>query len=139
MQDLLSRAQNYINFEEKMLGEKTERVKALTRKKERSNEEKGPKGGYLEYIVLNTSRERILKECFNSELDDAGIRYPKGIKENSRTDKGRFCKFHMSPRHDAKECIQLKDAIEEQIRQGKLNKYTNESKREDYVKEIRFV
>ncbi|MCI84368.1 hypothetical protein A2U01_0105646, partial [Trifolium medium] len=36
MQDLLSRAQNYINYEEKMLGEKPDKAKTQPRKDERA-------------------------------------------------------------------------------------------------------
>ncbi|MCI67844.1 hypothetical protein A2U01_0089103, partial [Trifolium medium] len=66
MQDLLSRAQNYINYEEKMLGEKPDKVKTQARKEERVREERGhraPRGGYPEYTPLNTSMEKILQEC----------------------------------------------------------------------------
>ncbi|MCI20974.1 hypothetical protein A2U01_0042138, partial [Trifolium medium] len=39
--DLLSHAQNYINYEEKMLGEKLEKAKILPKKDERAIEERG--------------------------------------------------------------------------------------------------
>ncbi|WJX73952.1 hypothetical protein P8452_57671 [Trifolium repens] len=80
VQDLLSGAQSYINYEEKMLGEKAERAKSLPKRDEMTKEEKGEKGqngGYPEYIVLNTSREKILQKCLNSEFADAGIRIPR--------------------------------------------------------------
>ncbi|MCH86816.1 hypothetical protein A2U01_0007676, partial [Trifolium medium] len=71
MQDLLSCAQNYINYEEKMLGEKPEKAKIQPRKYERTREERGrriPRGGYPEYTPLNTSREKILQDCLNTEF-----------------------------------------------------------------------
>jgi hypothetical protein len=51
MHDLLSCAQSYIKYEEKMLGDKT-----LPKKDERASEDRelrGPKGGYFEYAPLN--------------------------------------------------------------------------------------
>jgi hypothetical protein len=101
VQDLLSGAQSYINYEEKMLGEKAERAKSLPKRDEMTKEEKGEKGqngGYPEYIVLNTSREKILQKCLNSEFADAGIRHPKEIKESSRTNNKKLSKFHMTPK-----------------------------------------
>jgi hypothetical protein len=44
MQDLLSRAQNYINYEENMMGEKAEKVNAPPGKNERAREELGRRG-----------------------------------------------------------------------------------------------
>ncbi|MCI75775.1 hypothetical protein A2U01_0097044, partial [Trifolium medium] len=57
---------NYINYEEKMLGEKPEKSKIPPKKDERAREERGrriPRGGYPEYTLLNTSREKILQDC----------------------------------------------------------------------------
>ncbi|MCI79834.1 hypothetical protein A2U01_0101105, partial [Trifolium medium] len=57
MQDLLSRAQNYINYEDKMLREKSDKAKTQPRKDKRAREERGsriPRGGYPEYTPLNT-------------------------------------------------------------------------------------
>ncbi|MCI02903.1 hypothetical protein A2U01_0023937, partial [Trifolium medium] len=79
------------------------------------------RGGYPEYTPLNTSREKILHDCLNAEFADAGIRPPREIRENSRTDKSKFCRYHKSVGHDTEDCIQLKDAIEELIKMGKLN------------------
>ncbi|MCI24674.1 hypothetical protein A2U01_0045860, partial [Trifolium medium] len=76
-----------------------------------------------EYTPLNTSREKILHECINAEFDHADIRFPREIKESSRTDKTKYCRFHRSHKHEIQECIQLKDAIEDLIKQGKLNRF----------------
>ncbi|MCH81634.1 hypothetical protein A2U01_0002425, partial [Trifolium medium] len=126
MQDLLSRAQCYINYEEKMLGERADKNNNPPKKEEKSKEDKkqrAQKGNYIGYSPLNTSRGQILQECINTVFADAGIRSPKAIKENSRKDKKRYCEFHKSSGHDTEDCIQLKDAIEGPIRQGRLNHY----------------
>ncbi|MCI13136.1 hypothetical protein A2U01_0034251, partial [Trifolium medium] len=50
IQDLLSRAQNYINYEEKMIRERPDKAKTQPRKDKRTKEERGrriPRGGYL--------------------------------------------------------------------------------------------
>jgi hypothetical protein len=56
MHDMLSCAQSYIKYEEKMLGDKT-----LPKKDERASEDRelrGPKGGYFEYAPLNKCKVR---------------------------------------------------------------------------------
>jgi hypothetical protein len=42
------------------------------------------------------SREKILQECLNTEFADAGIHPPKEIRETSRTEKSKFCRYHKS-------------------------------------------
>ncbi|MCH81529.1 hypothetical protein A2U01_0002318 [Trifolium medium] len=129
MHDLLSRAQSYINYKEKMLRDKTEKSKTLPKKDKRAREDRGhrgPGGGYPEYIPLNTTREKILQKCINAEFADAGIRPPREIKENPRTDRSKYCRFHRSARHETEDCVQLKDTIEDLIKRGKLNRYTKE-------------
>ncbi|MCI31892.1 hypothetical protein A2U01_0053104, partial [Trifolium medium] len=119
MQDLLSRAQNYINYEEKVLGEKPEKAKIPPKKDETAREERGrrtPKVGYHEYTPLNTPREKILQEYINAEFADAGIHPPKELRESPRTDKSKFCKYHRSVGHETEDCIQLKDVIEDLIK-----------------------
>jgi hypothetical protein len=74
MQDLLSRAQNYINYEENMMGEKAEKVNAPPGKNERAREELGRRGlrrGYPEYTPLNTSRKKYYRK--NPELTKANF------------------------------------------------------------------
>ncbi|MCI17485.1 hypothetical protein A2U01_0038633, partial [Trifolium medium] len=83
---------------------------------------KAPRGNYIGYTPLNTSRETILQECTNAEFAEAGICPPREIKENPRTYTTKFCRFHRSARHDTEDCTQLKDAIEDLIRIGKLSR-----------------
>ncbi|MCI43213.1 hypothetical protein A2U01_0064450, partial [Trifolium medium] len=106
MQDLLSRAQCYINYEDKMLGERAEKNKNPPKKEERAKEDKGrktPRGNYIGYTPLNAPRETILQECANTEFSDAGIRHPREIRENPRTYMTKFCRFHRSAGHDTED------------------------------------
>ncbi|MCI23327.1 hypothetical protein A2U01_0044506, partial [Trifolium medium] len=83
MQDLLSRAQCYINYEEKMLGERAEKNKNPLKREENSKEDKGrktPRGNYIGYTPLNASRETILQECANAEFVEVGIRPSREIR-----------------------------------------------------------
>jgi hypothetical protein len=53
-------AQNYINYEEKLLADKVDKTKTSGKKDDENQDEKkkGPKGTYSKYIPLNTSREK---------------------------------------------------------------------------------
>ncbi|MCH83581.1 hypothetical protein A2U01_0004407 [Trifolium medium] len=93
-----------------------------------------PERNYIGYTPLNTPHETILQECANAEFAEAGIRPPREIRENPRTDTTKFCRFHRSAGHDTEDCIQLKDAIEDLIRIGKLSKYTKGENNRNYKK-----
>ncbi|MCI30990.1 hypothetical protein A2U01_0052201, partial [Trifolium medium] len=110
-----------------MLVERADKNKNPSKREEKNKEDRGWKtlrGNYIGYTPLNTSRETILQECANAEFAEAGIRPPREIWENPRMDTTKFCRFHRSAGHDTEDCIQLKDAIEDLIKIGKLSRYT---------------
>ncbi|MCI16582.1 hypothetical protein A2U01_0037726, partial [Trifolium medium] len=103
MQDLLSRAQCYINYEEKMLEERVEKNKNPPKGERKDKEDrrrKTPRGNYIDYTSLNASRETLLQEWANAEFAEAEIRPPREIRENPRTDTTKLCRFHRSAGHD---------------------------------------
>jgi hypothetical protein len=65
-------------------------------------------------------------QSINAKFANTDIPPPRVIKENPRTDKSKYYKFHMSVRHETEDFVQLKDVIDDLIKQGKLNRYTNE-------------
>ncbi|MCI12178.1 hypothetical protein A2U01_0033281, partial [Trifolium medium] len=98
-----------------------------SKREEKNKEDRGrktPRGNYIGYTPLNTSRETILQECANVEFAEVGVRPPREIRENPRTDTTKFYKFHCSAGHDTEDCIHLKDVIEDLIKIGKLSRYT---------------
>ncbi|MCI09366.1 hypothetical protein A2U01_0030452, partial [Trifolium medium] len=97
------------------------------KREEKNKEDRGrktPRGNYIGYTPLNTSRETILQECANAEFAEAGVRPPRENRENPRTDTTNFCRFHRSAGHDTEDCIQLKYVIGDLIKVGKLGRYT---------------
>jgi hypothetical protein len=82
-----------------MAGEKEEKAKTPPplRKDERAREDRNrrwTRGGYPEYTPLNTSREKILQKCLNTEFANVVICLPREIRENFRSDKSKFCRYH---------------------------------------------
>ncbi|MCH81522.1 hypothetical protein A2U01_0002311 [Trifolium medium] len=93
-------------FEEKLGLKEPQDIKTPPKKDERTSEDRGrrgPRGGYPEYTPLNATRERILQECINTEFPDAGIRPPREIKENPRTNRSKYCRFHKSAGHETED------------------------------------
>ncbi|GAU50050.1 hypothetical protein TSUD_408460 [Trifolium subterraneum] len=62
----------------------------------------------------------VLTECDASDFKNAVIRFPKSTPYKPYQDKSRHCAYHKSCGHLTEDCIQLKDAIEILIRNGKL-------------------
>ncbi|GAU33714.1 hypothetical protein TSUD_148650 [Trifolium subterraneum] len=93
---------------------------------------------FTNYTPLLVPREIVLVECATSDFKNAGIRFPKSTPFKPGQDRSRYCAYHKSYGHLTEDCIQLKDAIEILIRNGKLKDYVKrkenpyqEKKRED--------
>lgn len=50
--------------------------------------------------------------------------------ESRRTDKSKYYCFYKSHDHSANDCIQLKEEINDLIKTGHLNQYTNDGNRD---------
>ncbi|MCH81447.1 hypothetical protein A2U01_0002234 [Trifolium medium] len=72
MSELLTRAQPYLNYEEKLLADKVEKDKRFVKNSERGEKvNKGTRGNYSESTPLNTTTETILQKCVNTEFVEA--------------------------------------------------------------------
>lgn len=83
----------------------------------------GLRSKFSSYTPLNTSREKILKECKHWFKEDDIIN-PYPIKESSRTNKSKYFHFHKSHGHNTNNCIHLKDSIKELINKEWLTEHT---------------
>ena len=77
-----------------------------------------PSGRFCNYAPLNASKTQVLME----------VREQLPRPERMRTHLGKhnpnkFCLYHRDHGHDTKECIQLRDKIEELIRRGRLDRF----------------
>ncbi|GAU44076.1 hypothetical protein TSUD_368880 [Trifolium subterraneum] len=77
----------------------------------------------------------------NLDFKNAGIRFPKSTPFKPSQDRSKYCAYHKSYGHLTEDCIQLKDAIEILIWNGKLKDYVKkkenprQEKREDTSKD----
>ncbi|GAU46380.1 hypothetical protein TSUD_280790 [Trifolium subterraneum] len=125
--EILYKAQAYMQFEEETMAD------AMRYSRTEDNHpprEQGNKNG--------DKRNGDRRGRYNSDFKNAGIRFPKSTPFKPDQDRSRYCAYHKSYGHLTDDCIQLKDAIEILIRNGKLKDYfkrkenpRQEKKRED--------
>ena len=82
---------------------------------------------YNFYTELNANRA----EVFQANEGRVHFRKPFPIrKERTKRDQNKYCRYHRDVGHDTNDCHELKDEIEDLIRQGKLGNYVR-APRED--------
>ncbi|GAU34629.1 hypothetical protein TSUD_394200 [Trifolium subterraneum] len=155
--EILYKAQAYMQFEEETMADamrysRTEdnrppreqgnkngdKRNGDRRGRDKSREPRGPPSQFTNYTPLLVPREIVIAECAASDFKNAGIRFPKSTPFKTGQDRSRYCAYYKSYGHLTEDCIQLKDAIEILIRNGKLKDYVKrkenprqEKKRED--------
>ncbi|KAJ1391913.1 Retrotransposon gag domain [Sesbania bispinosa] len=73
---------------------------------------------------LNTSRARILKEVYQSDL----IRLPPQAEGPKGSDTSKWCDYHRAKGHDTEDCWTLMNRIERLIKEGYLGRYIEKRK-----------
>ncbi|KAJ1404523.1 hypothetical protein SESBI_26508 [Sesbania bispinosa] len=83
-------------------------------------------GGYgIDTLTpLNTSRARILKEVYQSDL----IRLPPQAEGPRGPDLNKWCNYHRAHGHDTENCWTLMNMIERLIKEGYLGRYVEKKK-----------
>ena len=86
-------------------------------KKDQDNRKTGPLARNQNYTSLNAP----LNQVFMQIKDDPSLKWPEKMKEDpNKRNRNKYCCFHRDHRHDTSECYDLKQQIENLIRQGKL-------------------
>ncbi|GMN49655.1 hypothetical protein TIFTF001_018818 [Ficus carica] len=79
-----------------------------------------PAGRFRQYTPLVTTIEHVLNQVSVRGL----LRNPPPIRtDRSRRNQNKYCHFHKDVGHDTKDCIQLRDQIEQLIREGYLREF----------------
>ena len=66
---------------------------------------------------MNAPLDQVLMQI----KDDPSLKWPKKMKgDPNKRNKNKYCRFHRDHEHDSDECYDLKQQIENLIRQGKL-------------------
>ena len=100
-------------------------------KKERDNRKTGPLGRSQNYTPLNAPLDQVLMQI----KDDPSLKWPKKMKgDPNKHNKNKYCRFHRDHGHDTDECYDLKQQIENLIRQGKLRHFVGRDHKDEKLK-----
>ena len=138
MVELVHSAQNFMNAEDAIIAKKRKRVEKMeanpTRpleqgprlKKGRMEDKKdrdkkaGPSARSQQYMPLNMPLNQVLMQM----KDDPSLKWPEKMKgDPNKRNRNKYCRFHRDHGHDTDECFDLKQQIENLIRQGKLRSF----------------
>ncbi|XP_016193037.1 uncharacterized protein LOC107633964 [Arachis ipaensis] len=70
--------------------------------------------------------QNVAREYINDEITDKGIlSKPRQLKDRSEGNKNLYCDYHKGYGHKTQDCFDLKDALEQAIREGKLAEFSH--------------
>ena len=150
MAKLIHSAQSFMNAEDAIIAKKrkgAERVEAdlprpdqgLRPKKAKTGERKnrdsrkaGPSSRRSQhYTPLNASLDQVLMQI----KDDPSLKWPEKMKgDPNKRNKNKYCRFHRDHGHDTDDCYDLKQQIENLIKQGKLRHFVGRDHKDEKLK-----
>ena len=75
----------------------------------------------LQHKVNNTPLNTPLKQVLMQIKDDPSLKWPEKMKgDPNKCNRNKYCRFHRDHEHNTDECFNLKQQIENLIRQGKF-------------------
>ena len=67
--------------------------------------------------------------------DDPSLKWPEKMKgDPNKRNKNKYCRFHRDHGHDTDECYDLKQQVENLIRQGKLTHFVGRDRKDEKLK-----
>ena len=67
--------------------------------------------------------------------DDPSLKWPKKMKgDPNKRNRNKYCRFHRNHGYDTDECFDLKQQIENLIRQGKLRNFLGQDHKDEKFK-----
>ena len=99
-------------------------------KKDRDNKA-GPLAWSQQYTPLNMSLEQVLMQI----KDDPSLKWLEKMKgDPNKHNRNKYCRFHKDHRHGTDESFDLKQQIENLIRQGKLRNFLRRDHKDEKLK-----
>ena len=150
MAELVHLAQNFMNAEDTIIAKKRKRIKRMEAnparhpeqgprpkkgrmedKKDGDSRKTGPPTRNQNYTPLNAPLDQVLMQI----KDDPSLKWSEKMKgDPNRRNKNKYCRFHRDHRHDTDECYDLKQQIENLIRQGKLRYFVARDHKDEKLK-----
>ena len=150
MAELVHLAQNFMNVEDAIIAKKRKRVERteanpmchaeqgprpkkgrVEEKKDRDNKKAGPSARNQQYTPLNVPLEQVLMQI----KDDPSLKWQEKMKgDPNKRNRNKYCRFHRDHEHDTDECFDLKQQIENLIRQGKLRNFLGRDYKDEKLK-----
>ena len=150
MAELIHSAQNFMNAEDAIIAKKRKRSKRLdanpnrhseqgprpkkgrmVERKDRDSKKLGSSAQNQQYSPLNVPLEQVLMQI----KDDPSLKWPEKMKgDPNKRNRNKYCRFHRDHGHDTDECFDLKQQIENLIRQGKLRSFLRQDHRDEKQK-----
>ena len=100
-------------------------------RKERDNKKFGPLARNQQYTPLDVPLEQVLMQI----KDDPSLKWPEKMKEDpNKRNRNKYCRFHRDHGHDTDQCFDLKQQVENLIRQGKLKSFLGRGHKDEKLK-----
>ena len=100
-------------------------------KRDRDSRKAGPPTRNQNYTPLNAPLDQVLMQI----KDDPSLKWPEKMKgDPNKRNKNKYCRFHRNHGHDTDECFDLKQQIENLIRQGKLRYFVARDHKHEKLK-----
>ena len=150
MAELVHLAQNFMNVEDVIIAKKrkrSERIKGnpgrhsekglrpkkgqMEERKDRDNKKPSLSAWNQQYTPLNVPLEQVLMQI----NDDPSLKWPEKMKgDPNKRNRNKYYRFHRDHVHDTDECFDLKQQIENLIRQGKLKSFLGRDHKDEKLK-----
>ena len=100
-------------------------------RKDRDTKKSGPSPRNQQYTPLNAPLEQVLMQI----KDDPSLKWLEKMKgDPNKRNRNKYCRFHRDHGHDTDECFDLKQQIENPIRQGKLKGFLGRDHKDEKLK-----
>ena len=150
MAELVHSAQNFMNAEDAIIAKKRKRSERIEEnpsrqseqgfhpkkgwteeRKDRDNKKSAPLARNQQYTPLNVSLEQVLMQI----KDDPSLKWLEKMKgDPNKRNRNKYCRFHRDHGHDTDECFDLKQQVENLIRQGKLKSFLGQGHKDEKLK-----
>ena len=150
MVELVHSAQNFMNVEDAIIAKKRKKAERMEAnpahhskqgprlkkgrtedKKDQDNRKTGPPTRNQNYTPLNALLDQVLMQI----KDDPSLKWLEKMKgDPNKRNKNKYCRFHRNHGHDTDECYDLKQQIENLIRQGKLRHFVGRDHKDEKLK-----